>query len=85
MLNFKTVPKTLQGDICTNYLDLSNFELNPLCVPETIRKLRNRAIYDLDIITKYKLKTFFLYLSHQKIYLFYQEKKHFGFWKNNLD
>ncbi len=58
MLNFKSVPKTLQGDICTNYLELSSFELNPFCVPETIRKLRNRAIYDSDIITKYKLKTF---------------------------
>ena len=39
-------------------MKLSSFELNPICVPETIRKLRNRAIYDLDIITKYKLKTF---------------------------
>ena len=57
-LNFKSVPKTLQGDICANYLELSSFELNPLHVPETIRNLRNRAIYNLEILTKYKQKTF---------------------------
>jgi hypothetical protein len=60
LLNFRSAPQILKNDIVNNFLELSSFQLNPLLIPESIRKLRSRAIYisSTDIITKYKLKIY---------------------------
>ena len=65
LLNFRSAPQILKNDIVNNFLELSSFQLNPLLIPESIRKLRSRAIYisSTDIITKYKLKTFSFFSS----------------------
>ena len=44
LLNFKAAPKILKDDILNNFLDLSNLQLNPLLVPESIKELRSRTI-----------------------------------------
>ena len=60
LLNFKAAPEILKDDILKNYLDLSNFQLNPLLIPESFKELRSRTIniFSKDIISKYKIKTF---------------------------
>jgi len=60
MLNFKYSPKILQDEICGNFLKLSHFQVNPLFLHENIKRLRHRTvnIFESDIITKYKMKTF---------------------------
>ena len=37
LLNFKAAPEILKDDILKNYLDLSNFQLNPLLIPESFK------------------------------------------------
>jgi len=60
MVNFKSAPQVLHDEILSNYLKLSNFQLNLLFRPETVKELRNRNvnIFSTDIIYKYKIKTF---------------------------
>ncbi len=60
LLNFRSAPKILKNDTVNNFLELSSFQINPLLIPESVRKLRGRAINisTMDTITKYKLKTF---------------------------
>jgi hypothetical protein len=60
LLNFKSAPEILKNHILENFLDLTNFQLNPQLIPESTKRLRNRVInvFSTDVITKYKLKTF---------------------------
>ena len=54
LLNFTASPQILKSIITSNYLILSSFELNPLCVPENTRELRNRTVKVMneEIISK---------------------------------
>ena len=60
LLNFKAAPQILKDDILNNFLDLSNLQLNPLLVPESIKELRSKTIniFSKDSISNYKMKTF---------------------------
>jgi len=58
LLNFRSAPQILKDDTVNNFLELSSFQINPLLLPESVRKLTGRAININTMNTKYNLKTF---------------------------
>lgn len=71
ILNFITSPPILHEQILNNFSELSNFEVNPLYVPTTVKCIRTRVIniFQLSELSKYQMATI-SHFTHKSINCF---------------